>query len=350
MKKLIILFFILSFIPLTLFAQATKEEHIVAPESFIFVDSASREVVIPKNAQKTAPSGAVATMFLSSFAPEKMCTVSGHITKDQQKYLPKVLSTLPETGQMYGSKATLNLETLLESGAELVIDVGDYKKGIEEDLNALSDQIGIPVIFIEGDILHMASAFRSLGIILNMEERGETLASFVEETIAMLDTINIPPEERVRVMYSSTSDGLGTNSKGSTQAQVLDLVEAENAINVEKVSNKGGGNVINMETVLSEDPEVIIYADKNFKDTLKNSPWQEVSAVKNNRCYQIPLLPYNWMGNPPSINMLLGVWWLGPILYPDYYTYNVKEKVKEIYFLLWSYELTDEELFNLLGY
>ena len=74
---------------------------------------------------------------------------------------------------MYGIKATLNLEELLASGAELIIDLGDYKKGIAEDLDALESQIGIPVIFIEANLDNMASAFRTQGKILSMEERGE---------------------------------------------------------------------------------------------------------------------------------------------------------------------------------
>ena len=74
---------------------------------------------------------------------------------------------------MYGSKATLYLEELLASGAELIIDLGDYKKGIAEDLDALESQIGIPVIFIEANLDNMASAYRTLGKVLSMEERGE---------------------------------------------------------------------------------------------------------------------------------------------------------------------------------
>lgn len=80
---------------------------------------------------------------------------------------------------MYGSKATLYLEELLASGAELIIDLGDYKKGIAEDLDALESQIGIPVIFIEANLDNMASAYRTLGKVLSMEERGEESVHFL---------------------------------------------------------------------------------------------------------------------------------------------------------------------------
>lgn len=40
------------------------------------------------------------------------------------------------------------------------------------------------------------------------------------------------------------------------------------------------------------------------------------------------------------MNMLLGVWWLGNLVYPDLYSYNMVEKAQEIYKLLWNYDLS----------
>lgn len=349
MKKLLTLIIIISLVMTSLFAQGALEE--AQKSTVLFTDSSGRDVEIPASIDRVAPSGSVATMFLSAFAPEKMVSVSGSPSKSQMKYLPEALATLPETGQMYGSKATLNLETLLASGAELVIDLGDYKKGIDEDLNALQAQIGIPVIFIEADLSHMASAFRTLGRILGMEERGEALGAFVDETMTMAaeNREKISESEKVRVMYTTGPDGLGTNAKGSTQAQVLDIVGAENAIVVEKLSNKGGGNQINLESAMAADPEVIVFTDGSIQSSVGTmAGWSEISAVRNGRYCTVPSSPYTWLGNPPSMNMLLGVWWLGNLLYPQYYDYDMKEKTKEMYLLLWNYQLTDAEIEEML--
>ena len=224
MKRLISIVLIITLVFTSLFAQAVQEE--VKKETVSFTDSSGRVVEIPATIDRVAPSGAVATMFLSAFAPEKMCTVSGRPSSAQMAYLPEELASLPETGQMYGSKATLNLEELLASGAELVIDLGDFKYGIQEDLDALQAQIGIPVIFIEANMESMASAFRTLGKVLSMEERGEALGAFVDETMAMAAENKGKIKDKVSVMYTTTADGLGTNAKGSTQAQVLEIVGA----------------------------------------------------------------------------------------------------------------------------
>lgn len=48
-------------------------------------------------------------------------------SESQIAFLPANLAALPETGQMYGSKADLNLETLLAADPQVVIDLGDKK-------------------------------------------------------------------------------------------------------------------------------------------------------------------------------------------------------------------------------
>lgn len=350
MKKTLSLLLILLLALTSVFAQPVNET--TEKETIKFTDSAGRIVEIPAAIDKVAPSGAVATMFLAAFAPERMCTVSGRPSTTQMKYLPSELAVLPETGQMYGSKATLNLEELLSSGAEIVIDLGDYKNGIAEDLDALQSQIGIPVIFIESDLENMASAFRTLGSILSMEERGEALGAFVDETMAMAkeNREKIIDDEVVSVMYTTGLDGLETNARGSSQAQVLEIVGAENTIVVEKLSNKGGGNQINLETAMAADPDVIIFTDDSIATEVSTlSGWKEMSAIKNGKYCVVPSSPYNWLGNPPSMNMIIGVWWLGNLLYPEYYSYSMVERIREIYSLLWNYDMTQEEAETMLS-
>ena len=198
------------------------------------------------------------------------------------------------------------------------------------DLDALQRQIGIPVIFIEADLPHMAAAFRTLGSILEGKaERGEELAAFVEQTVSMAEenAAKIQDSERLSVLYTSGSSGLNTNAKGSTQAQVLDLMGLENAAVVEDVSNKGGGNPINLEQLYRFDPDVILFAAGSiYAAAADDAAWQPLRAIEEGDFYEIPSMPYNWLSNPPSLNMLLGIWWLGNLLYPQYYDYDMEKK------------------------
>jgi iron complex transport system substrate-binding protein len=151
-------------------------------------------------------------------------------------------------------------------------------------------------------------------------------------------------------MFTSGSDGLDTNAYGSSQAQVIELVGGKNAVVVEDVSSKGGGNSIDMEQLYNFDPEVIIFSNGSIYDEVGGmAAWKNVAAIKNGSYYEIPSLPYNWMSSPPSVNMVLGIWWLGNLLYPDIYDYDMADQARKIYKLLWNYELSAEEARELLS-
>jgi len=353
MKKIVLVSVFLILVCAVVSAHPVTEKPVQKAEMVKFTDSCGRTVELPAEVTKVAVSGNVATIFMASIAPEYMCNVNSTPTAAQLEYLPSVLGTLPATGQLYGGKSSINYEELIATGAQVLIDMGDYKKGIAEDLDALQAQIGIPCIFLEADLPHMSEAFRSLGTILSgKEERAEELAFLVDLTLITAEVNNetIKDEEKLTVMFTSASDGLGTNAKGSSQAQVIEIVGAENAIVVDKVSSKGGGNIVSLEQVYKADPDVIIFSPDSIYSTVASDPaWKELRAIKEGRYYEIPGLPYNWMSNPPSLNMILGIWWLGNILYPQYYSYDMVSVAQDFYKVLWNYELTAEQAKSLLG-
>ncbi len=351
MKKFIALF-CLVFITFALVAQPVSEVTVEEAAERVFTDSCGREVTIPTHITKVCPSGAVATMFLSTFAPDEMVSVNSTVSGSTAAFLPSRIATLPATGQFYGSKASLNMEQILALDPDVIIDLGDYKDGIREDMDALQAQLGIPVIFIESDLGHMASAFRSLGEIFGKEEKGEELASFVEETLQMAEenSAKLTDETRRSVMYATGSSGLNVFAEGSTHAQVISLIGADNAVVLEKFSNKGTGDSVNMEQILLTDPDVIVFASGSIYDTVgTDEAWLQLEAVKEGSFYEVPSTPYNWMANPPSMNMLLGVWWLGNLVYPELYDYDMVEKAQEIYSLFWNYDLSSAEAEALLS-
>ncbi len=62
----------------------------------------------------------------------------------------------------------------------------------------------------------------------------------------------------------------------------------------------------------------------------------------------VPNAFFNWMGRPPSINQLMGVYWLGNLVYPDIYDADVRAKAKQFYELFFDYQISDDELDTLL--
>lgn len=353
MKRATTVFGVLILCCCVLFAQGAVERQAQTNKTVQFTDSCGRTVELPAKITKAAPSGIVATMMFSCIAPEYMCNMNSELTAAQAEYLPKTLQGLPATGQLYGSKAILNYEELISTGAQVLVDLGDYKNGIAEDLDELQAQIGIPCIFIEADLPHMAQAFRTLGSVLDGKQaRGEEIAKLIEEALetAAKCSVKIRDTERISVMFSSLSKGLGTNAKGSKQAQVLELVGAENAIVTDKITSKGGGTLVSLEQIYAADPDVIIFSEKDaYENAAADPAWKEIRAIKEGRYYLVPTEPYNWLSNPPSLNMVLGIYWLGNLLYPQYFDYDIFSQVKRIYKVLWDYDLSPAQIKEFLG-
>ena len=320
----------------------------VPGETVLFTDDCGRTVTVPREIRRVAPSGAVAQMILTAIAPDLLAGLSGTPGTSQLRYLPENYIDLPTFGQFYGSKSTLNLETLLAADVDIIIDLGDKKTGHAGDMNGIQRQCGIPTVFIETTLDKFAGAYRKLGTLLGREERGEELAAYIENTVETAKALaaTIPESERKTVMYGSGSSGLNCNARGSIQADVLELVGAINAIVVpqKELSNAGGGNTVSMEQLYLFDPDVILLAEGGpYRRLASDEVWGRLRAVQNGEYYEIPCLPYNWLSNPPSVNRILGIWWLGNLLYPEVFDYDMAEKTMEFYALFYGTELTREE-------
>lgn len=49
------------------------------------------------------------------------------------------------------------------------------------------------------------------------------------------------------------------------------------------------------------------------------------------------------------MNRVLGIWWLGNLLYPELYDYDMVQVAREYYGLFWHYDLTEEEARQMLS-
>lgn len=315
-----------------------------------FTDSTGRSVAVPTVLTRIAPSGSVAQMILLTLAPEKLVGLSSEPDASQLAYFPQEIDRLPVFGQFYGSKANINMEALIAAQPQLIIDIGDIKDGIADDMNSVQQQTGIPAIYLDGTLHSLPETYRKLGALLDCEERAETLATYIEETLAMAEenAAKILPEDRKTVYYGTGASGLACNAQGSSQADVIELIGAVNAIEREGNSNHYGGTEVNLEQVYAVDPEVLLFSADGPYDAVSDSEWSELFAVKYGTYYEVPALPYSWLSMPPSVNRVIGIRWLGNLLYPDVYDYDMIEAAQEYYKLFWNYDLSDTEAEQLL--
>jgi len=334
---------------------STDVEYPDGVETYTYTDDYGRDVELRKDISRIVASGPNAQMVLVTLAPEMMVGLAEAPSRAQQPYFPEYYVDLPTLGQFYGKKMSLNLENLMETDTEIIIDVGEIQEEGNEDMDGIQKKTGIATIYVEASPETYPDAYRKLGKILGKEERAEKLAEYCEETLRRAEKIKseLSKDDVRTVLFGVSSTGLNCNVSGSVQARVIDLIGAKNAIQVgeEEVNGRDGGNPVGLEAVYAADPDVIILAAGGPYDKLsdKDSQWSELRAVKEGQYYEIPGRPYSWMSAPPSINQILGARWLMAVVYPELYEGDVYEDAKEFYRLFWDYDLTDKEVEDMLS-
>lgn len=319
-------------------------------DTYVFTDDAGREVTLPKNIKKVAPSGSVSTFLLYTVARDKLVAVNKTFSKKQIKFIPEKYQTLPEIGQFYGKSANLNMETLVAEAPDVIIDLGEAKKTIKEDMDSIQEQVNIPTIFIEARTETMADTYRKLGKVLGEEEHAEKLAKYCEEILKKATEVreNLKEDEKKTVYWAMGDAGLNTNAKESFQSEVLQIVGAENVVDLEAQS-RGGATEVSMEDILQWSPEYVLIDNPQLADTMsKEEAWQAFYSEKDAKSFVVPFGPYGFLSNPPSANRFMGILWLGNLLYPEKYNIDLNSEMKKFYDLFYGIELTDEEISMIL--
>lgn len=313
-------------------------------------DSVGREVEIPSEIQKIAPSGSLAQIVLYTVCPDKLAGLATDFSDQAKEYIDQKYWGLPKFGQFYGKNANLNMEALIANAPDVIIDIGEAKKTEKEDMDALQQQLRIPVIFVEATLPSMAEAYDILGDITGEKEQARKLSDYCRAEIEKTDkaAVAIPMEDRKSVYFAIGSDGLHTNARGSIHADVIERIGAVNAADVETVST-GGGSQVSFEQLLLWNPDTIIVDSQALYDKITaDSLWKELAAVKSGNIFKIPSAPYSFMSSPPSVNRMIGLKWLGNLLYPESYTGDTKEEIKDFYKLFYHISVTDGQLDTIL--
>ena len=318
------------------------------PETFEFTDSVGRTVELPYEITKVAISGPLAQIVVFALCPDRLVGIASKWDKTAEKYLATEYYNLPELGQLYGGKGELNLETLLASGAQVVIDVGEPKKTIVEDLDGLTEQTGIPFVHVTATLSTLGDAYRKLGELLHMPEEAEALAAYCDATYAKILAVS-EKVEKVNLLYITGDQGLNVIANGSYHSEVIDLLSNNLAV-VDSPSSKGTGNEVDMEQLLLWNPDVILFAPGSIYATVgEDDTWKSINAIANGDYYEVPMGPYNWMGFPPSAQRLLGMLWMAKLLYPDAADYDLYAEVAEYFRLFYHCELSEADFDELVA-
>ena len=310
-------------------------------------DGAGRVVPVPARVERVFPAGPPAAIMLYTLAPDLLLGWPRANRPEEREFLLPDVGSRPEVGRITGRGNTANLEVVLALKPDLILDIGSINATYATLADRVQEQTGISYALLDGSFGGTPKAYRALGELIGRRDDGKAMATVAEEAVKTIAgrIAAVPSERRPRVYYARGPRGLETGLGGSINVETIELL-ANNVAG----GTRGGLATVSIEQVLLWNPEVIITIDLNFAANVRNDPaWAPVAALRAGRVHLSPKLPFGWVDFPPSVNRLIGLWWLAKILYPEQFPEDLRALTRDFYQRFYHVPLSDAQIDRVLA-
>jgi iron complex transport system substrate-binding protein len=321
-----------------------------AADKRVVTDSAGRRVEIPARVDRVFAAGGPASVLVYALAPEKLVGWNRPPSPEERAFLPDRAATLPALGRLTGRGNTANVEVVLAARPDVIVDYGTINPTYASLADQVQQQTGVPYLLYDGSLSAVRAVTGALGEVLDARGPARDFARYADRTLGEVDrrVARVPADKRPRVYYARGPKGLETAAPGSINVESLDRMGARN------VAGEAAGHArlgsVSVEQVLAGNPDVIVTVDPGFAASIKSDKlWKDIKAVRERRVYLAPLLPFPWVDSPPSVNRLIGLWWLGRALYPAEFPEDIRSEARTFYSLAYHRMPDDRQLDALLG-
>ena len=213
--------------------------------------------------------------------------------------------------------------------------------------DAVQTRLKVPFVLLDGRLERIPEVYRALGTLLGVEARAEKLAMLAESLLAKYRGMLAGNVGAKRVYISSAADGLMPVFLDDSSNEVFAWLGLPNV----------AGSVddmlqfpIGFSEVANWQPDTIFALAPAFLEhSSAAKEWQLVPAVRTNRVYTAPRLPFDWVARPPSVNRLLGLVWVAMILSPEQTRDAFEQDIRKLFATYLHRELSTTELQELLG-
>ena len=210
-----------------------------------------------------------------------------------------------------------NIEAIVTLQPDLVLAPRAF---LRADLLAKLEQLKVPTFVVDPESFEeIPSRIQTVGRILNRSSSADGVAMAMRQRIAEIRS-KMETVARVRVLYVLNSQPLITVGPGSYLDQVIKVAGGSNIAAQTSVPYPH----LNMETVLKEDPEIIIFPIGKAEGIPLNEQqqwlrWTSLSAVKQGRLHQISADVLN----RPGPRIVEGLEALARIIHPEAFTASI---------------------------
>ena len=310
-------------------------------------DATGRALSALDKVARVFPAGPPAAILLYTLAPDLLLGWPRPNRPEECAYMLPDVCARPEVGRITGRGNTANLETVLALKPDLILDVGSTSTTFVSLAERVQQQTGIPYALLDGRFDAIPATYRNLGELIGRQDQAEKFARYADDTLKTIigRVAAIAPSNRPRVYYARGPRGLTTGLGGSINVETIELL-AQNVAG----DNKGGLANVSIEQVLLWNPDVIITIDQDFAASVYGDPsWASMNAVLNGRIHLSPKMPFGWVDFPPSVNRLIGLWWLAKILYPDRFHEDMRVLTRDFYTMFYHRTPSDTQIDHVLA-
>jgi len=310
-------------------------------------DATGRALSALDKVARVFPAGPPAAILLYTLAPDLLLGWPRPNRPEECAYMLADVCARPEVGRITGRGNTANLETVLALKPDLILDVGSTSTTFVSLAERVQQQTGIPYALLDGRFDAIPATYRNLGELIGRQDQAEKFARYADDTLKTIigRAAAIAPSNRPRVYYARGPRGLTTGLGGSINVETIELL-AQNVAG----DNKGGLANVSIEQVLLWNPDVIITIDQDFAASVySDRSWASMNAVRNGRVHLSPKMPFGWVDFPPSVNRLIGLWWLAKILYPDRFHEDMRVLTRDFYTMFYHRTPSDIQIDHVLA-
>ena len=291
-------------------------------------DATGRSIAIPDKVARVFPAGPPAAIMLYTLAPELLLGWPRANRADECAFLLPDICTRPEVGRLTGRGNTANLESVIALKPDLILDVGSTSPTFTSLAARVQEQTGIPYALLDGRFEVMPTTYRQLGALTQRD--AAPLADYAEQTLAKISArVNRDPGGRASARLLCAR-----SARPGNRARRLDQCRDHRVSRRAQRRRRAQGRARQRldRAGAAWNPDVIVTIDRDFAANVRSDPqWKDVAAVRAGRVHLSPKLPFGWVDFPPSVNRLIGLWWLAKILYPEHFKEDMRELTRDFY-------------------
>lgn len=271
-------------------------------------DSADRTVELPAAVVHVVPAGAPAQVLLQALAPGKLVGLVEPFKPEHAVYVDAALAELPQIPVLTRTSAPGDVAAVQALHPDLVVDYGNVSARFVAADEKIQDELKVATVIYGGGLGATADVATTLGEALGATARGSQVAALAREVLAHVKPASDASEaERVPVYVARGADGLLALRAGTSFDEPIRLAGGRNVV----AAAGGTFKPMTVDGVVALHPKVVVFG----QEAALSSPLRKALPADTKVVLDAGE-PYGALTGPPSVNRLVGLAALAPLLQP----------------------------------